>query len=239
MAKFTPAAPLPDKHHIAAFAEETYSPGMTPLLTYVHDPMCSWRYALLLATLFTSHALAIDITPLGGTQGGGSLRHIASDETLQFKDATTRGVILGWELDHRRELELLYQHQESSLESGSSAIPEGDLLTLESHTLQLGGTVLSEERHRLRGFLSGGIGFTHYTPSIAGAGSETRPSLSLGVGAKWMPTRNIGLRLEARGYGTLFNSNSAIFCSGGCTLAVSGDLLSQYALFAGMIIRLE
>ncbi|MCW8918414.1 MAG: hypothetical protein OQL08_06325 [Gammaproteobacteria bacterium] len=197
-------------------------------------------FALLLLTgLFANPLFAIDITPFGGSQGGGALRHIASEAMLHFEESPTRGVIFGWGIDHERELELLYQWQETTLRSDNSAIPEADLLTLEMHTLQLGGTVLSEERHHLRAFLSGGLGLTHYAPAASAASSETRPSLSLGIGAKWMPTRTLGVRLEARGYGTLFNSNTTLFCSGGCTIAVSGDLLSHYALFAGVVIRLE
>jgi hypothetical protein len=194
---------------------------------------------LLLAALFATQARAIDITPLGGSQGGGTLRHIASDSTLHFAQGPMRGLLLGWGLDPGRDLELLYQRQETALHSDNSAIPEADLLALEIHTLHLGGTVLSQERYRLRAFLSGGLGLTHYAPTPSGASSETRASLSLGVGAKWQPTRRLGLRLEGRGYGTLFNHNTTLFCSGGCRLSVSGDLLSHYTLFAGIIIHLK
>lgn len=167
------------------------------------------------------------------------MTHIASGDTLQLRDAATQGIIIGWPLNHEQEMELYYSRQNTQLQSNNPAIPQDDLLALDIHTLHLGGTVLSEPAHQLRGFLSGGLGITHYTPTLSGAQSETRASLSLGIGAKWMPSKNIGLRLEARGYGTLFNSTTSIFCSGGCTLSVSGDLLSQYALFAGVVIRLE
>lgn len=194
---------------------------------------------LLLFSLLACNADALEITPLGGTQGGGSVTHIASGESLQLQDAAIEGVIIGWPLNHEQEMELYYSRQSTRLQSNNPAIPQSDLLALDIHTLQIGGTVLSEPVHQLRGFLSGGLGITHYAPALSGANSETRASMSLGIGAKWMPTKNIGLRLEARGYGTLFNSTTSIFCSGGCTLSVSGDLLSQYALFAGLVIRLE
>jgi opacity protein-like surface antigen len=193
----------------------------------------------LFLSLLTTSAIAVEITPLGGTQGGGVLTHIASGETLKLQEAPTQGLIIGWKLNREQEMELLYSRQQTRLQSSNSAIPQSDLFDLDIHTLQLGGTVLSETTHQLQGFLSGGLGITHYTPALSGADSETRASLSLGIGAKWMPVKNVGLRLEARGYGTLFNSTTSIFCSGGCTLSVSGDLLSQYALFAGIIIRLE
>jgi hypothetical protein len=194
---------------------------------------------ILLLSLLASSATAVEITPLGGTQGGGVLTHIASGDTLQLQEAPTQGLILGWKLNREQEMELLYSRQQTRLQSNNPAIPQSDLFALDIHTLHLGGTVLSETTHQLQGFLSGGLGITRYTPALSGANSETRASLSLGIGAKWMPVKNVGLRLEARGYGTLFNSNTSIFCSGGCTLSVSGDLLSQYALFAGVIIQLE
>jgi hypothetical protein len=194
---------------------------------------------ILLLSLLANSTTAVEITPLSGTQGGGVLTHIASGDTLQLQDTPTHGVIFGWQLNHEQEIELLYSRQQTRLQSNNSAIPQSDLFALDIHTLHLGGTVLSETTHQLQGFLSGGLGITRYTPALFAANSETRASLSLGIGAKWMPLKSIGLRLEARGYGSLFNDNTSIFCSGGCTLSVSGDLLSQYAIFAGIIIRLE
>ncbi len=193
----------------------------------------------LLLALAAPALLAADLTLLGGSQDGGNLNHINTDSTLQFEQAPARAVILGWPLDRDRDLELFYSQQQTRLGEASSNVPNSDLFDLDIHYLHLGGTVLSQARHGWQGFLSGGLGLSHFSPALGGAAAENRVSMSLGLGARWMPTERVGLRLESRLYGTLFNSNTAIFCSGGCQLSVSGDLLSQYAIFAGVVVRLD
>jgi opacity protein-like surface antigen len=83
-------------------------------------------------------------------------------------------------------------------------------------------------------FVSGGLGFTYMDPDYSGFDSALRASLSLGVGLKYRITDDIAFRLETRGLATMFNNNSAIFCSGGCTLAVNGNFILQGEVFAGV-----
>lgn len=193
----------------------------------------------LLLSLASPALLATDLTLLGGTQGGGNLNHINTDSTLHFEQAPARALILSWPLGQDRDLEVFYSQQQTRLGEANSSVPNSDLFDLDIHYLHLGGTVLSEARYGWQGFLSGGLGLSHFSPALGGATAENRVSMSLGLGARWMPTARIGLRLESRLYGTLFNSNTSIFCSGGCQLSVSGDLLSQYAIFAGLVLRLD
>lgn len=196
-------------------------------------------FRVLILSLCSPALLASELTLLGGTQGGGDLNHIDTSSTLHFAQAPTRALILGWPLDHNRDMELFYSQQQTRLGGGSSAVPTADQFEVDIHYLHLGGTVLSEERYGWQGFLSGGLGLTHFSPALGGAAAENRASMSLGLGARWMPNPRFGLRLESRLYGSLFNSNTTIFCSGGCQLSVSGDLLSQYAIFAGVVVRLD
>jgi hypothetical protein len=136
-------------------------------------------------------------------------------------------------------MELYYSRQQTRLSEGEEVVPAGELLDVDIHTLQLGGTVLSERRYGWQGFLSGGLGFTYFDPSLYGSGAETRASMSLGLGARWMPLKRVGVRLEGRLYGSLFNSTTSVFCAGGCRISVQGDLLRRYALFAGVVVRLD
>jgi hypothetical protein len=200
--------------------------------------MPQFLFALLLS-LSSSALLATELTLFGGTQGGGDLNHIDTNSTLRFEQSPAHALILGRPLDHNRDLELFYSQQQTRLGGGSNAVPAADQFDVDIHYLHLGGTVLSEERNGWQGFLSGGLGLSHFSPSLGGATAENRASMSLGLGARWMSHPRLGLRLESRLYGTLFNSNTAIFCSGGCQLSVSGDLLSQYAIFAGVVVRLD
>ncbi|MCK4675295.1 MAG: hypothetical protein KAT61_05230, partial [Gammaproteobacteria bacterium] len=67
--------------------------------------------------------------------------------------------------------------------------------------------------------------------------SDLRASFSIGIGLKWPVTKNIALRLETRGLATLFNSNAALFCNGGCSLSVNGSLFIQTEVFSGLAVR--
>lgn len=182
---------------------------------------------------------AVEITPIVGHRGGGYFKHIDSEQSLKLKEDTSAGVILGFKYANMQEIELFYSRYSTTLKSGSTALAVSDLFDLDIHYLHIGGAVLSEATDTIKPFLSGGLGMTYFSPALDGADTETRPSLSIGAGIKWMPSKSLGLRLEARGYGTLFNSNSAVFCSGGCRIRVSGDLLTQYEFFAGLIFRLD
>lgn len=196
-------------------------------------------YFSLFLALFSTTSTALDLTLLYGYQDGGWLNHIDTDSRLKLDQSSASGFILGRPLSANRDLELLYSQQQTVLKEGNIAVPPEDLLTIDIQYLHLGGTVFLERYQGIEGFLSGGLGMTHFSPSLSGAPAETRPSMSLGVGARWMPVERVGLRLESRFYGTLFNSNTTLFCSGGCRLSVSGDLLTQYAIFAGVVVRLD
>jgi hypothetical protein len=59
---------------------------------------------------------------------------------------------------------------------------------------------------------------------------------------KFLPTSRVGIRVEARAYGTLVSSNSELFCSTGpdanlCAVRIDGKLFSQVETFAGITFR--
>ena len=72
--------------------------------------------------------------------------------------------------------------------------------------------------------------------------SDTFWSGSIGVGLRVRPEARIGLRLEARAYGTLTQSDTDLFCRTGpdlniCAVRVEGDMLIQFEAFAGLTFR--
>lgn len=198
-----------------------------------------YLYLFFLLCLMSSSVLAMEITPLFGHRGGGDFSHIATDKSLSLNDSSAAGFILGAKQSATQDLELYYSGYSTKLASSSPLIDESEMFDMDVHYLHLGGTVTSGETSDLIPFLSGGLGVTYFSPDLSGADSELRLSMSLGGGVKWFPMDNIGLRLEARGFGTLFNNATYVFCSGGCVVEVSGDVLYQYELFAGIVVRLD
>jgi hypothetical protein len=74
-------------------------------------------------------------------------------------------------------------------------------------------------------------------PKGAGLNSETKFSLSLGGGVKLYLTEHVGIRLDARWFGTFIGGSGSVFCSGGaCLVNVQGDVLSQFTANAGLIM---
>ena len=87
-------------------------------------------------------------------------------------------------------------------------------------------------------FVASGLGLTHFSPDFSGAESTTRLSMNIGGGVKWFPAEHVGLRFEARVYGTLIDGGAAIFfCMGECRVLVSGDGFIQYETNIGLIVR--
>jgi hypothetical protein len=72
---------------------------------------------------------------------------------------------------------------------------------------------------------------------LAGYQSATKFSFGVGGGVKVPFGRHLGLRFEARAYGTVLNNNSDVLCTGGnCLIHVSGTLLWQYEANAGIYL---
>jgi hypothetical protein len=47
----------------------------------------------------------------------------------------------------------------------------------------------------------------------------------------------VALRFEARGYATLINSSGGMFCSGGCTISIKGETVTQGDVQLGVSFR--
>ncbi len=195
------------------------------------------RFLLLSLLFFCSGSNAVEITPLLGYRGGGEFIDTTSGRRHTIVSSEMYGVILGFPYELGKMVEIYYSHQSSRLNSvdldlGGTTNTTDIPLTMDY--LHIGGTApISEDKH-LKTFVTGGFGFTYLSPDISGLQSDLRASFSLGLGLKAPITKRIAFRLETRVLATLFNSNSALFCNGGCSLSVNGSLFTQAEVFAGL-----
>lgn len=189
----------------------------------------------LLLLLPAGRAIADDFEfiPFTGYRFGGSLEDLDSEHNREFDEGSDWGFILGHTATDNTRYELLYSYQDSGL---ADKTDPDNAFGLEVHYLHLGGTV-DIARERFTPFVSGGVGLTHMSPDRVDLDNETLFSLSLGGGLKWYPTNRLGLRFEVRGYGTLTDSSSSLFCDGGCNLQVNGTLLPQFETNLGLVFR--
>jgi hypothetical protein len=198
------------------------------------------RYFLFALLFFSGNIYSVEVIPLLGFRGGGEFIDTIDDRNRTLESSDIYGLILSWPYERGKNFEVYYSHQSTNLNSITISTPAPDNsvdIPLTIDYLHFGGTAPISDEDKLKTFVSGGLGFTYMSPDYTGAQSDLRASLSIGVGLKWPMTDRIALRLETRGLATLYNNNSAIFCSGGCAISVSGNMFLQGEVFAGLGFR--
>jgi hypothetical protein len=196
-----------------------------------------------IAALFPVSASAADveITPFAGYTMGGQFTDAVTGKSLSFDDTSSYGIMADFKQPLDQEggeswIELYYSRQQTKLRADQGTFVSNPLFDVNVEYFHIGGTY-GQATGKMKLFLVGTFGATHMTPTGDGLHAETKFSLSLGGGAKLYLTERVGLRFDARWFGTLFNGNGSAFCSGGaCLINVQGDLLSQYTANAGVIL---
>ena len=198
-------------------------------------------HRFLLTVLFLVPAFASAQQSAAGYRFGGTFE--TEDETARYEleDSASFGVLVNLPHKTNTQWEILYSQQGSA-----EAIYEGDpgpdpLVDVDIHVLQIGGTYLFEGERAIP-YLAATLGGTHIRTTSTESTDDTFFSGSIGIGMKFLPTSRVGIRVEARAYGTLISSDSALFCSTGpdanvCAVRIDGKLFSQVETFAGITFR--
>ena len=184
---------------------------------------------ILVTQLTPAYAQDYEITPYIGWRTSSSLEDADTGETIDLKETDSFGIILSMKKNQDTNYDFLFSRQNTELKS--STVTE----SLRIDYYHLGGTIFYDY-DKLHPFVSGGLGATHISPANDAFSSETKFSLSVGGGLKFPLTQNVGLRLEARGYGTVVSSGGTIMCSGGCVAKFTGTLFMQFEALAGLSI---
>ena len=211
--------------------------------------MLPFRLPLIAAALLLSSVLfpgeagadwGLEITPYAGYTIGGSFTDNATGASLDVQEGGSFGLVLGLPDTPETQYELFYGVQRTKVTGGGTFGGE-TLFDLDIHYLHLGGAYLFIGE-KVRPFVSGGLGATHFVPSGSGMNAKTYFSLSLGGGVKVPVSGHVGLRFEGRGVMTILPDSTQIFCvsSGGaaCNVKVQGDVLGQILLMAGITFSL-
>lgn len=190
--------------------------------------------------LLSTSSYSVEIIPLLGYRGGGEFIDETTNKKHTLESSEIAGLILSFPYEYGKTFEIYYSHQSTQLNSITISEPASDNtvnIPITIDYLHFGGTAPISADKNLKTFVTGGLGFTYLSPDFTGAQSDLRASFSIGVGLKWPITDRIALRLETRGLATLYNNNSAVFCSGGCAISVNGNLFLQGEVFAGLGFR--
>lgn len=174
----------------------------------------------------------------GGYRAGGSLEDSMTDEDRDLDDAASIAVALEirYGKGDDRYLQFWYSRQESDVDDGV-VVRDVDV-----EYLHLGGTVPFGELGKAQPYFAAGLGATRFSASGPNADDATRFSGSMGLGLSLPIGEHAAFRVEARGYLTLVDSDSAFLCrfddgSSFCRIVAKGSTIFQGELLAGFALR--
>jgi hypothetical protein len=178
------------------------------------------------------------VAQIGGTIFGGysfseGLDNQVTGERAHVSSAASFGIAVDYNLDAGRELQLFYGQQSTTIDPGAG----GPRFDMDVRYLHIGGTYFFDGPIGRGPYAVGGLGVTHLSPSLGGLSSETRASMNVGFGYLVPLSSTVGLRAEARAFLTLLNSSTALFCSGGCVVLLSGDGFFQGYAMLGLSVK--
>jgi len=144
------------------------------------------------------------------------------------------GLALDVQADNGTQYELFYGRQSTVMRGDASFAPT----SVDVEYLHVGGTAPLDEELRVKPYVLGGLGITRFSPDPARGRENTRFSASLGAGLRVPFSTHFSLRLEARGFVTLVDPNTAFFCRSDqtgllCRVRSRGSTFIQYDLLAG------
>lgn len=187
-------------------------------------PCYAVAFSLLLVSLGSAHAQKISAGPFYGYRIGGDFSNGATGQNYKIKDNPSYGVY--FDIDPRDsglKLEMLYSHQQTSVDLEGFVPPRDERLNV--HNFQVGGL---QELYsgKFRPYVAGYVGATWF--DMPDFGDDVRFSFTIALGTNYYLTKNLGLRFDVRGFGTVVEDSGGFICAdGGCALTYSGDLLWQ------------
>lgn len=198
--------------------------------------------ALLLAALLPVTALAaepprydFELAALAGQTVGGDIDPLTNGVDTSVSDEGAYALILNIREGRKKAALLQYELFLGQLENQVQLT--GDVAAdydLRARYLHFGGTYEFSEAD-FRPYIAASIGLTNLKAENNGDHNDW--SLGFGAGLKWYPTQWLGLRLDARGFGTLYDANTAIICSEGCVAGINGEMWWQSMVSGGLSVR--
>ena len=200
---------------------------------------------LLLVLMFAAPASAdnrrFEVMPFGGYRAGGDF-DVEDEQGVELRSADLEedvswGIDLAYYRDRNSYYELLFSRQTTQFDDNDPALGGVDLTTDYIH---FGGTLLFDTEPWILPYLSLTIGLTRFDAD--GFGSEYKFSGSLGTGLRLPVNDRLSFVAGIRGYGTLIDSDTELFCvsgggQGSCLVRTSGDIFFQGEATVGVALR--
>jgi hypothetical protein len=197
-------------------------------------------FALCSAAAAQDSVTRFEITPFAGYRVGGEFSDTDTSVDLDVRESGAWGLIVNGTVKANTEWEVLYSRQQAEVDVAELGAPVA-LIDIDIDYLHVGGTYLFDG-DKTRPFIAATVGASRFDPHFDGSSAETFVSGSIGAGVKIRLAERIGLRLEARAFGTLIDNDSRLFCEsssagGTCLIIAEGEILWQTEGRAGISIR--
>ena len=168
----------------------------------------------------------------GYTTPGNIEQKTLSIQELEIKGGFAWGFAATHFFSPRLGAELSWVQQETgvSLSTSSGSATLFDMKLAQLH----GGLVyqFGSEEARLKPFVSVGLGASFL--SARDMDGETKLSIGLGAGLRWLPRKSIGARFQARYNPTYLNDSSSDYCD---PFGFCQSWLHQFELTGGVVLR--
>lgn len=183
-----------------------------------------------------AEAQRVEVAPFGGYRVGPSVGQVNGRPVIDDDGGSSIGVVVDvvfGGLTDGLKVEGVFSRQTADLRVRTGIFDPPDSVRVEVDQILVGG-VRDLSDSRVRPFLSGLLGITRY--AVPGD-TEVRFAVGVGTGLKLYATRNIGVRLDARGYMTVTDLSGAGVCGGyGCAIAFSVSPAFQGDFTAGLMV---
>lgn len=186
----------------------------------------------------SSAAQMVEIAPFTGHRYGGSFVDTTTSTEFKVGDTAAYGLVLDFDTEEAdKQIEVYLSRQNTYLSTNDSLFTPNPLFDLTIAYYHIGGLYMLPDFDRVRPFVSGSFGLTRMAPNRSDLSTENRLSIALGGGAKYFFSKALGVRFDLRGIYTAINSDSAVFCSGGCTIKVNSNGFVQTEVSAALMMR--
>ncbi|HSC27779.1 MAG TPA: hypothetical protein VLD67_10925 [Vicinamibacterales bacterium] len=178
-------------------------------------------------------AQTVEVTPFGGYRFGGGFFEAVTGQEVDLDGAPAVGIVVNVAFQNDLQIEALFTHQEGRVVVPVLSGPPRVFPVTVDHWL--GGGRRELGFGPARSFLTGLLGLTRY--GVPGD-NEIRFTIGAGGGAKLLPTRHLGLRVDGRLLATFADIDGrAIACTPGvCLFALDATVLWQAELSAAVIV---
>ncbi|MBK8595496.1 MAG: hypothetical protein IPP07_13260 [Holophagales bacterium] len=200
-----------------------------------------------LAPIAAAQDRGVEITPTVGYRFGGRVSTFDNTiiDSIEVPETVSYGIAAEWPVRPNLNLEVLWSHQDISLEAQLEGTPPAGVDPAFSHfnidTVQVGGLWQSGRRgDEVRGYFDFLVGRSVLTPAPEYE-SLTRFSMTLGGGAKFRISDKIGFRIGLRWMPVYLSSEGTGYgwcdpCRG-CTEYYESNYLYQTDAHVGLILK--